>query len=111
MNLTKKEKEIKDKAYNEGYESGKNSKGNEFSPVSQIITILVIGFFAIFLVVVFRDNVDIDDTLAPYMCESHGLEFVSVDYRYVSKSDFWMKVSCRNVTEEAIDDGYLVLLK
>ena len=60
-----------------------------------------------------KDDVDIDDSLGPYLCEQHSLEFDRVEFenRNSPRSEVKeLKIYCNS--KEAgipISDGYLVL--
>lgn len=71
-------------------------------------------FFIILFATITNDNVDIDDSLGPYMCEQHGYKFDSYEIEYspdqllltkITK----LKITCTEIKEQQIDDGYLIL--
>jgi len=81
---------------------------------------ILIGVLVMVLIfsAVNEDNVDIDDTLAPYMCAQHGLIVEDVEFSFYEEVDgvntkqFSMQITCKeepieNIT--SIDDGYLIL--
>ncbi len=79
-----------------------------------VATIVAIGFITIAIFA--TDNIDVDDTLGPYMCAQHGLEFVSAEQRCMGLGDdcsvknMELKIYCKNITKTLIDDGYLILV-
>lgn len=55
------------------------------------------------------DNVDIDDTLGPFMCQRHGLEFKEAHFDDVQVGNFEMTIECQDPGQKKkIDDNYLV---
>ena len=78
--------------------------------VGSFITFIVM---LIFILVINEDNVDIDDELGPYMCEQHGLEFVSADGKIgIEHSRNYLKVVCQEYKPEtAVEDNYLFILE
>ena len=83
--------------------------------VVTIILLILLGVVCVSLFFVGEDNFDIDNTIGPYLCESHGLKFKYVDYKlkeFISYPKFeYLKIICYNETKEQnqIDDGYLIL--
>ncbi len=69
--------------------------------------------FAIIFLTINEDNVDIDNELGPYMCESHGLEFVSAEGKIgIEHKSNYLKVVCQEYKPEtAVEDNYLFILE
>ena len=83
-----------------------------------VLSILCIAL--IFVRICAWDNVDVDDTLGPYMCAQHGLEFEKVESYLMGFGDSYypdsemqkLKIYCKHPEpEEKLDDGYLVVIK
>jgi len=56
------------------------------------------------------DNVDIDDSLAPYLCEAHNATFVSETHSFDGVRLTDLKIVCeKRLTPKLINDSYLYI--
>ena len=81
------------------------------SPTLNIIWLTIILILCICVIIEESDNIDIDDELGPYMCEQHGKEFFDYKYENDDFGNIELKIYCKEIKQESLDDGYLVLLK
>ena len=79
-----------------------------------VLFVSAIAIFLLVLVFYAMDNVDIDDVLAPLMCDGYDMDVASVEYYSIGfgvgyTEDSKLHIRCKrraNTTE--IEDGYLL---
>ena len=75
--------------------------------------VIAFGILVVPMGIIYGDNVDIDDSLAPYLCEQHDMKLKYVDYELdKGRSLDSLKIVCEPILKSnitAIEDDYLFL--